>query len=383
MRIDAHVHYLPPQVQKNLETLAYQEPYWGLLLNPPQGKSIQGFASGEQMIADMDAAGVDKVVLVGEYFQHHEACVERNQQVYELFKRWPERIVPLVMVQPAAGEKAISELQRCLDLGFCGLGELNPYAQQFRLDDPTFERLVEQCITAGLPLNLHCNEEVGEHYPGKSTTPLRYVYALAERYPELKLILAHWGGGLFLYELMSRSQKILHNVWYDTAASPLLFPTEKIFQVALLCVGPHKILYGSDYPLRIYPRRMKQPGFGEFIQAIQQLQLEPEVEEAIMGENMARLLAGKPAGKPLQTAVKPTIQPPVSLNLSAGVLAGLYPAVRPFLEAQQIVYEEQIAPQWEPLYQLLAVRGVNPAGQKQFLATLQEICGTKEEVTKK
>jgi predicted TIM-barrel fold metal-dependent hydrolase len=379
MRIDAHVHYLPPQVQENLEQFAQQEPYWGLLLNPPHGKSIQGFASGEQMIADMDAAGVDKVVLVGEYFQHHEACVERNRQVYQLFKRWPERILPMAMVQPAAGAKALDELQRCLDLGFCGLGELNPYAQQFRLDDPTFCQLAERCITAGWPLNLHCNEEVGGYYPGKSTTPLRHVYDLALRYPELKLILAHWGGGLFLYELMNNGREALQNVWYDTAASPLLFPTEKIFQVALLCVGAHKILYGSDYPLRIYPRRMKKPGFGEFIQAIQQLQLEPEVEEAIMGGNMARLLNLAPAGVMIQPEMKPVVKPPLSLNLSAAVLATVYPAVRPVLEAHHIVYEEQLAPQWEPLYQLLAVRGVSPAEQNQFLAELQESLSEESE----
>ncbi len=76
-----------------------------------------------------------------------------------------------------------------------GVGELGPYGQGYRLDDADFLRLAEACIRLDIPLNLHTNEEVGHYYPGKATTPLVHYYELAVRYPELKLILAHWGAG--------------------------------------------------------------------------------------------------------------------------------------------------------------------------------------------
>ena len=66
-----------------------QEPYWGLLLGP---KSIQGWASAEQMMADMERVALDRVVLVGEYFQQHASCVVRNDQTLDLIRRWPDRI---------------------------------------------------------------------------------------------------------------------------------------------------------------------------------------------------------------------------------------------------------------------------------------------------
>ena len=167
------MHFTPPELKEKIDQFAEQEPYWGLLLNPPEGKSIQGCATAERMIEDMDAAGIDKVVMVGEYSFHHDHCVARNNQALELIKRYPERIIALATIQPLAGDKALDELKRCLDGGMLGVGELNPYAQGHRMDDPHFLRLVEACITADIPLNLHVSEEIGGYYLGKSTTPLR------------------------------------------------------------------------------------------------------------------------------------------------------------------------------------------------------------------
>ena len=75
MLIDAHVHYTPPVLAADLDGLMQQEPYWGLMLAPVAGgKSVQGWATAERMIADMDAAGVAKVVLMGEYRRTQEGC---------------------------------------------------------------------------------------------------------------------------------------------------------------------------------------------------------------------------------------------------------------------------------------------------------------------
>ncbi len=210
MLIDAHVHYMPPSLAADLDAFIQAEPFWGLMLAPDAGgKSLQGWAKAERMIADMDVAGIDRVVLMGEYRRSHEGCVARNDQALEIIRRWPDRVSAFAVIQPKAGQAALDELARCLDGGMAGVGELGPYGQGYRLDDPNFLRLAEACILRGIPLNLHTNEEVGHYYPGKATTPLRDYYQLASRYPELKLILAHWGGGLFFYELMPETRRTL------------------------------------------------------------------------------------------------------------------------------------------------------------------------------
>ncbi|MBI4790599.1 MAG: amidohydrolase family protein [Chloroflexi bacterium] len=109
------------------------------------------------------------------------------------------------------------------------------------------------------------------------------------------MILAHWGGGLFFYEMMPEVRKTLRNVWYDTAASPLVFPTETIFRVALQCVDRSKLLYASDYPLLLYPRAHREPDILPFVREIEGLGLDADTLAGIMGENAARLL-GLPSG---------------------------------------------------------------------------------------
>ncbi len=132
MRIDAHIHDIPPALAADLDAFIAAEPFWGLMLAPlPDGRSIQGWATAERMIADMGAAGIDKVVLMGEYRRSHEGCVARNDQALEIVRRWPDRVIAFAMLQPKAGQAALDELARCLDGGMSGVGELSPYGQGF------------------------------------------------------------------------------------------------------------------------------------------------------------------------------------------------------------------------------------------------------------
>ena len=380
MRIDAHIHYTPPSLRDNLQAFVAQEPYWELLLDPQT--SIQGWATAERMLADMDEAGIDQVVIMGEYRMQHETSVARNTQALELLRRWPDRISAFACVQPRTGEKAIDELKRCLDGGMVGVGESNPYGQGHTFTDPGFLQLVEYCIEVDIPLNLHVNEEVGHYYPGKTNTPLRRYYWLAKTYPALKLILAHWGGGLFFYELMSEVREVLRNVWYDTAASPLLYPTARIFDVALRCIDHGKILYGSDYPLRIYPRRQQEPDFTTFIDEIEGLGLEPAIMKDIMGRNAARLLGlmedeesteKRPIFTPETSSTGSDAASHIDGSMSVTLVAQAWPATQAIFDRYGIPYRDNPVPDWEPIRQAAAARGYDAAHQQRLLDDLNEI----------
>jgi predicted TIM-barrel fold metal-dependent hydrolase len=381
IRIDAHIHYTPPLPPAALAHFVEQEPYWGLLLGGE--RTIQGWASAERMLADMDRVGLDRVLIQGEYRQRHETCVSRNDQALELVRRWPERVMAFAVIQPEAGKQALEELRRCVEGGLGGVGELNPYAQGHSLDDPDFLRVVEFCIDHNLPLNLHANEEVGPYYPGKSSTPLRHYYELARRYPELKLILAHWGGGLFFYEIMPRVRQELKNVWYDTAASPLLYPTARIFKLALAAVDHRKILYGSDYPLRLYPRRQAEPDFAPFMAEIDSLGLTEAVYEDIMGRNAARLLGlegveeNSEAGRLSTTLPKnpEAISPAITGFMAVPLVASAWPATQTIFEQFRIPWQDSPVPAWEPILQAAAAHGWGPHDQQRLLEALNEAVG--------
>jgi len=325
---------------------------------------------------------------MGEYRRTHEACVARNNRGIEIMRCYPERVIPFAVVQPKAGQAAIDELERCAAEGMAGVGELGAYGQGYRLDDPDFLKLVEACIRLNVPLNLHCNEEVGRYYPGKATTPLVHYYELAVRYPELKLVLAHWGGGLLFYELMPAVARALRNVWYDTAASPLYFPTARIFNAALACVPTRKLLFASDYPLRLYPATQAGPDMRPFLKEVGALGWDEATRAAIMGENAARLLGlsgaerGGISATPVRTARggerRDLEDPPahaITAAQSVSLAAHAFPQTQPILDAHGIPWRDEPVPYWEPLGQAAAVRGYGPEELAHLLEELNEAAG--------
>ena len=288
MIIDSHIHMYPPYVYADPIFWARQvdEPYWGALMGDnPTRTTIQGWATIEQLITDMDAAGIDKVILQGIYFQHQRNCAVQNKWYAGWRQQYPDRLLAFATVQPLAGQAALDEIKRRVDQGFCGVGEILPYAQNHTVRDDLFLAVVELVIELDIPLCLHGAEPVGHAYPGRVDTPLQDYVWLAEQYPNLKLILAHLGGLLPYYELNPRIKKIMHNVYYDTAAVPLLYQPA-VYKSVLDIVGPKKILFGSDYPLLLYPGRSRVPEFVSLLGEIKHSGLTQNELSLVLGENI-------------------------------------------------------------------------------------------------
>lgn len=266
------------------------EPYWGALMGDnPTGTTIQGWVTIEQLLADMDTAEIDKVVLQGLYFQHHHNCIAQNNWTIDWCQQYPDRLLGFATVQPLAGPQALAEVKRAIDQGLCGIGEILPYAQHHSIYDEAFLAVVELAIELDIPLCLHGAEPVGHAYPGRADTPLQDYVWLAEQYPALTLILAHLGGLLPYYELNPRTKKIMQNVYYDTAAVPLLYQPA-VYKSVVDIVGAEKILYGSDYPLLLYPRKIRQPNFITLLSEIKNSGLTKSELDLVLGGNMQKLL---------------------------------------------------------------------------------------------
>ena len=133
--------------------------------------------------------------------------------------------------------------------GIKGVGELRPDIISADLEDKDKLRpFISALVENGLILLLHASEPVGHPYAGKGTATPGTLYPFIYAYPELKMVLAHWGGGLPFYALMPEVNKALANIYYDTAATPYLYSSSIYKQVGEL-VGAEKILFGTDYPL--------------------------------------------------------------------------------------------------------------------------------------
>jgi predicted TIM-barrel fold metal-dependent hydrolase len=293
--VDAHVHVYPAQVAADPAAWgrARGETGWADCVAPEGRRSIQGWADPDALIADMDEAGVDACVMLGWYWERQETCDLQNGWYSEWIRRHPGRLMGFAAVQPAAGPRSIDGLKRALDSGLCGVGESLPQAQGFALDDPLWRRVVETAVIRRVPITLHATDPEAGPAAGPKT-PLGAYVRLAREYPEATLILAHWGGGLALRGL-PEGEQLPANIYFDTAASPLLCEIGA-FRRAVDRVGAERILYGSDYPLILYPRETRRPGFKRFLGEIDRAGLGAGERAAILGSNIRRLLAQGRAG---------------------------------------------------------------------------------------
>lgn len=289
--LDAHIHAYPPELFADARAWgeSNQEPWFTACVAPSDRPSIQGWADVDQLIRDMDQADVEQVVLLGWYWENQSTCEWQNQWFTKWRTAHPDRIQAFATVKPDAGQRGLDDVKRCLDAGFSGIGELLPQVQDFSLADENFARLVALATSAQVPINLHVTDPLLPPGPGTIATPLEDYLRMAQQFPQANFILAHWGGGLPFFELSPRVKKHLRNVYYDTAASPLLYD-KAVFRRVIDIIGADRILYGSDYPLRLYPRQSTSPDFTRFIADINSVQLTPDELDAIMGGNLRRLL---------------------------------------------------------------------------------------------
>ena len=291
MIIDCHVHRYPEKVSKDPVAFAESrgEKHWLQLVAPKGKASIQGWANGSEMRNDMEAGGVNKVAMLGWYWENPETCFEHNRWHADWLKEDSEHFLAFAATHPLGGNQSIEDLKRARDSGFQGIGEIMPTVQGFSMQDPEWRRIVEFAIGEDWPVNFHVSEPVGPPHAGRIPTPLEDFQWLAETYPELKIILAHWGGLLPFHELNPFIRETFGNVWYDVAASPLLYDS-KIFRAVVDAVGEDKVLYGSDYPLLLYPRIQKNPDFESYLIEINESGLNQRELKKILGENFSDLI---------------------------------------------------------------------------------------------
>jgi hypothetical protein len=269
--VDAHVHIFPPDMVEDREPYLEKDARFDALYRSPKSR----MATAEEVLAHMDESGTGLSVVFGFAFKDQGLCRLANEYVLEAVRANPNRLAGLACVSPGA-PGAEAELERCLDAGLRGCGELAPESA----DSGAIADLgpISRCLRErGLPLLVHSSEPVGHEYAGKGRFTPEACVTLAQAYPGLKIIFSHMGGGLFLYELMPEVRACLADVFYDTAAVPYLYDPG-VYEVAVAAAGPEKLIFGSDYPL-LSPTRCLE-GLGR---------LSPEQSAAIRAGNARRV----------------------------------------------------------------------------------------------
>ncbi len=275
--IDFHTHIFPSWLRERRDEFAKSDPCFSLLYSPPKAK----LATAEELIASMDEAGIAVSVVLNAGWGSQELCVKTNDYILDSVARYPTRLVAFCAIQPKAGDAAITEIGRCAKAGARGIGELRSDVQGFDLADrTTMKPLVEAVLKHDLLLLTHSSEPVGHVYSGKGSITPDILYSFVTAFPNLKLVCAHWGGGLPFYALMPEVARVLANVFFDTAATLFLYKPE-IFEQVSRIIGSDRILFGTDYPLM---------GQNRVVAQIQSAQLPQKDKDKILGANAQKLL---------------------------------------------------------------------------------------------
>ena len=242
--VDAHVHLFPPELIALRDDLISRDPWFAEAFASPAAKMI----AEDALLASMDRADFALSVAVGWPWLDQGLCREHNAYLADVARRHPGRIAWLGIVNPALFD-APGEIERAVKDGAAGIGEVNADAQRFDWAEPAaIAYALETVLALDIPVMIHTSEPVGHSYPGKGVaTPERLVKAL-EAFPNVRFVMAHWGGGLPFYELMPEIRALTRNVVYDTSASTYLYDFS-IFPALQRIIGPERILFGSDYPV--------------------------------------------------------------------------------------------------------------------------------------
>jgi predicted TIM-barrel fold metal-dependent hydrolase len=264
-------------MRDNREHYIGRDPLFARIYANPKAK----ISDCENLIAKMDEEGIDRAVVMNANWSSLELVQETNDYILESIARHPKRLVGFCSLPPTTDDEKIAELQRCIRAGVRGIGEMRPEFQGLdKGDEPVLDPIFKIALKHKLMLCIHASEPVGHDYPGKYTFTPEKIYKLILHYPELIIILAHWGGGLPFYALMPEVKVAMKNTYVDSSASPYLY-TPDIFLHMSRIIGAEKILFGSDYPLMPPSKVLKQ---------LHSVELSEKEKALILHVNAERLL---------------------------------------------------------------------------------------------
>lgn len=290
--VDAHVHVFPPDVVADRERFFPLDAHFAALYVNPRARLV----TAEEALGAMNRNGVAGAFALGFGWSDPALCRMHNDYLIDVQRRYPGRFAAFAALQPR-DPAAPLEVERVAAAGLRGVGELMPHGQGYRLDEwPVADPLAEAAIALRLPVLVHVSEPLGHPYPGKGDVDPIAAAQFAARHPDLRVIFAHWGGGLPFHELMPEVAATLGNTYYDSAATTYLYRFD-VFAVVARIVGAGRILFGTDYPLlRI----------GPFLQRVRALGIPEPALADILGANAAHLIGdpGWPAVPPATFAAE-------------------------------------------------------------------------------
>ena len=327
--VDVHHHYMPANL---FDRLAKQADGKRIVTNEisltlhPSRKDL------DTHIKCMDEAGIAVCILTDQVqVMGHEVACALNDGIAEVQNKYPSRFLGCIHLPVHEPEAAKRELERGIhELGLRAVALLACHLD-VQLDNPMMNPLFETIQKNALPIVIHpqskptgsdtlYNLDRCVFRPLETTQAIvRVMNSVLPRYPELRFIMPHLGGGtsalkgrmMAFFEtedaevpsdmrgylktqseqkrfgLTERFEKLFQRLYFDTAGTGAWLPA---MAAAFNITTPDRIMFGSDYPLEC----KTAANLTESINMVRQAPCSSDEKTAILGKNAAALFNLKP-----------------------------------------------------------------------------------------
>ena len=200
-----------------------------------------------------------------------------NDEVIALTEKYPERFVGFAVVNPRYPSEIEAELERCFEHeGVRGI-KIHPatYVHDYKLDGADYEPVWAFAKRRDCPVLMHAGPRSERHTLGP-----QLIARVAERHPEMKLIIGH-AGSYDSWTALDEHIEVVQrhdNLFLEVSTTNRFY---RSVDYMVDQVGSERVLFGSDGPFHSFIAE-----FGAVVYS----RISEEAKENVLGRNMARLL---------------------------------------------------------------------------------------------
>jgi uncharacterized protein len=200
-------------------------------------------ADAETLHAAMQ--GVDRAIVFALGYGDSAGVESSDATTAAAVARYPDKFTGFAYADPRRLD-CMDRLRHAIEeLGLKGV-KFGPIYNGVALDDPRMAPVLEYCQANDLPLTMHMGTTFGANAPLELGRPI-HVDAIARRYPDLKMIMAHMGHPWFEECIVTiRKQP---NVYAEVSA--IFYRPWQFWNVLITAqeyLVTDKIFWGTDFP---------------------------------------------------------------------------------------------------------------------------------------
>jgi hypothetical protein len=221
----------------------------------------------ESVLAEMDAAGVERAVL--------NALPGRLEEIVRWVSAHPDRFLLSAEFDPRTGMKAVREIRRLHADHGLALVRMVPFQVGLAPSHAAYFPVFATCVELGIPVSVTCGMP-GPPMPAEVQRPL-HLDEVCRFFPELVVIMAH-GADPWWAEAIRMMMRFQNLYMMTSDWAPRRLPAELVRYLGGR--GQTRIMFATGYPVL---------GFTRCREEVDRLELPPEALAGYLHENARRV----------------------------------------------------------------------------------------------